>query len=320
MRKICGFIVMALLVVGVAQAQSKSDATKLYNAAIGLMKTDASLAIDSIEKCIAICTQIGDSAAVLKEKATTLAPDLYYQKAYTLYSVDKKIPESIQAARLAGQVAEKYNNAKTKDKVEKLLATAYTTLGISYLKANDAEKAVKAFDSVSILSPNNYKVLFNKALAYKKLENVAKFTETVDLCIEKAKAANDTVQSGQANKLALEYFRASGNKASQANKLAEAITLLNSAFKYGNDKDVYYYLANVYNKQKKYDEALSNIQKGLAMETGAPEAKAKFYYEQGVAQAGKGDKENACTSFTSAALGPFEAASKAQMTNLKCGK
>jgi hypothetical protein len=61
-----------------------------------------------------------------------------------------------------------------------------------------------------------------------------------------------------------------------------------------------------------------NAQKGLDMETGAAEAKAKFYYQLGVAQAGKLENAKACESFKNAMYGAFLEASKAQRTNLKC--
>jgi hypothetical protein len=54
------------------------------------------------------------------------------------------------------------------------------------------------------------------------------------------------------------------------------------------------------------------------METGAAEAKAKFYYQLAVAQAGKGQTAEACASFKNAVYGPFAEPAKAQMKNLKC--
>ena len=124
----------------------------------------------------------------------------------------------------------------------------------------------------------------------------AAFEENIDLYLEKVKSSNDSVKVKQASKLALEYFRASGSQANQANKLDEAIVMLNKAAKYGDDKDLFYYFADVYNKQKNFDNGTEYAQKGLALETGAAEAKAKFYFQLALAQAGKGQTDG-CMRF-----------------------
>ena len=52
--------------------------------------------------------------------------------------------------------------------------------------------------------------------------------------------------------------------------------------------------------------------------TGAPEAKAKFYFQLALAQAGKGETAEACETFKNAMFGQFAEPSKAQRTILKC--
>jgi tetratricopeptide (TPR) repeat protein len=118
--------------------------------------------------------------------------------------------------------------------------------------------------------------------------------------------------------MAIEYFRGAGSRANKAEKLDDALALLNKAAKYGQDKDVYYYFADVYNKQKKFDLGAENAQKGLDLEKGEAPAKAKFYFQLAMAQAGKGMKTEACASFKNAMFGPFVEPSKVQRTNLKC--
>ena len=319
-KKLISCIVIAGYVTVCLVAQTKNDAINLYNKGIGLMKTDISSSIDSIQLCIKTCDQVGDSAKTIKDKATQLLPDLYYQKAYKLYATDKKIPEALISAKEALKLSEQYSVEKVKEKTQKVMVLAYSALGSGFFKVNDNNNALKAFDSALQINPNYNKALFNKALVYRKLDNPTKFGETIDAFIEKAKAENDTIQVGQATKLALEYYCGAGNKADQANKLTDALTLLTQAEKYGTDKDVFYYFADVYNKQRKFDDALTHGQKGLDLEMGTAEAKAKFYYVIAVAQNGKGNKDEACASFKNAMYGPFLEASKAQATNLKCGQ
>jgi hypothetical protein len=81
---------------------------------------------------------------------------------------------------------------------------------------------------------------------------------------------------------------------------------------------IIYYFAEVYNKQKVFDKGLDCARKGLALETGDVEAKAKIYFQVVLAQEGKGQTAEACESFKNATYGIFAAPSKAKQANLKC--
>jgi tetratricopeptide (TPR) repeat protein len=298
-------------------AQEKNDAINAFNESVNLMKTDPVSAIGSFENCIKICEQVGDSANDIKSKAVKVLPDLYYQKASDLLLVDKKVNESISASRKAIEVAKKYDDTVVVENVKKIMIQAYSAMGSS-LAATEADKAILAYDSALAINPHHQASLYNKALIYRKTNNAEKFGQTIDLYIKELKPDQDEPKIVQANKLALDFYRAAAGKANQANKTAEALSLLNTSLKYGTDKTVYYYFANIYNKQKKYADAAINAQKGLDLETGDADAKAKFYFELGLAQKGKGDTTTACESFTNALYGQFAAAAKAERTNLKC--
>lgn len=313
-------IAISSMVISPLFGQSYNEAATLYNEGIGVMKADVALAIESFEACIKMCDEVGDSALDLRTKAGNVVADLYFQKAYRIYSIEKKVPEAIEAAQEAIIMCEKYNNERSKEKTEKFLVQLYAINGSNSFKEKNYENAIIAFDNALKINPDYTAAIFNKALVYKAMDDIEQFAPAIDLFIEKTSAANDTAQVSKGQKLALDYFRVAGNKANQANNLNDAANLLTSALKYGEDKDVCYALANVLNKQKKYDEALANAEKGLTLETGNAEAKAKFYYELAVAQAGKGDIETACQSFINARYGVFVEASKAQITNLKCGQ
>ena len=318
-RKFAGIIA---LVAGLSMsvfAQEKNDAIALFNQGVEEMKANDPNALATFEKCVAMCEQIGDSAADVKSKAITVIPDLYYKKAYNLLMTDKKVNESVQAAKIAMKVAEKYQDPNVKESTEKLMIQAYTTMASGYVSGKENEKAIQAFDSVLAINPAHTASLYNKALMYRGLDNSEKFTESIDLYIARLKESGDTSKLEQANKVARDYFRIAGGKANQANKLTDALNSLNMALKYGSDNNVHYQLASVYNKQKKFSQAAENAQKGLTLDAaGTPEAKAKYYYELGTAQAGLGKTGEACESLKNAMFGPFLQAAKAQRTNMKC--
>jgi tetratricopeptide (TPR) repeat protein len=318
MRQIAGILLVFLLISVNLNAQTRNDVVNAYNEGAKAMQTDVNTAIESFEKVIILSDQVGESAADLKQKAVQVLPGLYIKAASNTLSDKKPAEETIKAAKKAEAAAEKYGSATNKDNATKLLVQGYYNLGTGFFTKKDYENALLTFDSLLVINPGYVNAIYNKALIFRSQNNATAFEENIDLFLEKVKSRNDSVKVKQASKLALEYFRASGSQASQANKPDEAIVILNKAAKYGDDKDLFYFFADVYNKQKDFDKGAEYAQKGLVLETGDADAKAKFYFQIALAQAGKGQTADACASFKNAMYGAFLEPSKAQRTNLKC--
>jgi tetratricopeptide (TPR) repeat protein len=318
MRKISGIIIVSAIIGANLNAQTRNDVINAYNEGAKTMQTDVKASIEAFEKVVVLSDQVGETAADLKQKAVQVLPGLYVKLASNSLSEKKPAPETIKAAKKALVAAEKYGSATNKENASKILVQGYYTLGIEFFTKKDYQNALLAFDSLLVINPAYLNAIYNKALIFKSQNNATAFEESIDIYLEKVKSGNDSVKVKQASKLALEYFRASGSQASQANKLDEAIVMLNKAAKYGDDKDLFYYFADVYNKQKNFNSGAEYAHKGLALETGAAEAKAKFYFQLAMAQAGKGQTSEACASFKNAMFGAFAEPSKVQRTNLKC--
>jgi len=318
LNKIAG--ILALLVVAVTglNAQDRNDVIKSYNEGAKAMQTDPKAAIAAFENVITLSDKVGETANDLKQKAVQVLPGLYVKVANTAITEKKPATEIIRAARTAAAVSEKYGNAAGKGNAEKLLVQGYYNMGTEFFAKKDYDNALKAFDSVLVINPGYTAAIYNKALIFRSQNNAASFEETIDSFLGKLDTIKEAEKVKQASTLALEYFRAAGSQSNQANNLDEALALLNKAAKYGDDKDLFYYFADVYNKQKNFDKGAESAQKGLALETGTAEAKAKFYFQLGLAQAGKGQTADACASFKNALFGPFAAPAKAERTNLKC--
>ena len=318
MKRISTILLFTVLVGINLNAQSYNDVVTAYNEGAKAMQTDVKAAIGSFEKVIALSDQVGETAADLKKKAMQVLPGLYIKAASATITEKKTAQETVNAARQAVAVSEKYGTPANKENAAKVLVQGYYNMGTEYFSKKDYEKALLAFDSLLVINPNYANAIYNKALIFRSQNKATSFEENIDLFIEKVKIANDTVKVKQASKLALEYFRAAGSQANQANKTEDALAMLNKAAKYGDDKDLFYYYADVYNKQKNYDSGAEYAQKGLALETGAAEAKAKFYFQLGLSQAGKGQTTEACASFKNSMYGAFAEPSKIQRTNMKC--
>jgi tetratricopeptide (TPR) repeat protein len=316
--KVAGILFISAILGTTVNAQERNDVIKAYNEGAKAIQTDLPAAIKAFENAITLADQVGETAQDLKDKAIKVLPGLYFKIAYNDLNEKKPAQEIIEAAKKAAEVADKYNSATNKDNAEKVLVQGYNILGSDYFTQNEYDKAVMAFDSLLAINPDYLTAVYNKALVYLKQQNSEAFETTIDLFLEKLKSGDNAERAQQASKMALEYFRAAGSQALQANNLDEALAMLNTATKYGEDKDLYYFLSDVYNKKKDFDKGQEYAQKGLDLETGDAEAKAKFYYQIATAQVGKGETSEACGSFKNAMYGAFAEASKAQRTNLKC--
>ena len=318
MKKIFVILVISAIAGISLNAQTRNDVIAAYNQGAKAAQTDPATAIMAFEQAVLLADNVGDDAADLKERIIKVLPGLYVKVALNAYNDNKPAIEVIDAAKKAVATAENYGSESNKATAEKILLQGYNKMGTDFFSQNDYENALLAFDSLLLINPGYANALYNKALIYLRQNDSDAFEETIDTFLGNLEAGKDDERIQQASTLALEYFRASGSRANQQDSLEKALVLLDKAAKYGDDKDLFYYYADVYNKQENFNQGEEYAQKGLDMETGDAEAKAKFYYQLAVAQAGKGNTSAACESFKNALYGPFAEASKAQRTNLKC--
>jgi tetratricopeptide (TPR) repeat protein len=317
-RKIAGILIVSAIISANLNAQDRNDVIKYYNEGAKVMQTDIPAAIKAFEEVVTLSDKVGETAADLRQKAVQVLPGLYVKAANNAIKEKKPAPEIIKSAKIASAAAEKYGSTTNKENAGKILVQGYYNLGNEFFTKKDYDNALKAFDSLLVINPDYTAAIYNKALIYRSQNNAASFEETIDSYLGKLDTVKDAEKAKQASVVALEYFRAAGSQANQADKLDEALVSLNKAAKYGDDKDLFYYFADVYNKQKNFDKGTEYARKGLALETGAAEAKAKFYFQLGLAQSGKGQTADACASFKNAMYGAFANPAKAERTNLKC--
>ena len=223
MRKIAGILIVSAIIGANLNAQTRNDVINAYNEGAKTMQTDVKTAIESFEKVIVLSDQVGETAADLKQKAVQVLPGLYVKLASTSLSEKKPAPETIKAAKKAAAAAEKYGSATNKESASKILVQGYYNLGTEFYTKKDYANALLAFDSLLVINPAYLNAIYNKALIFRSQNNATAFEQNIDLFLEKVKSNNDSVKVKQASKLALEYFRASGSQANQANKLDELL-------------------------------------------------------------------------------------------------
>jgi tetratricopeptide (TPR) repeat protein len=302
-----------------SQAQTMADAVAAYNKGVNLQATDTQGAITALEECYNISDKLGAEGDSLKTVVGKAIPVLYNKQANDLVEA-KKYAEAITAFEGVAKVAKKYGDAETAEKATAKIPQLYYAAGFdAYNQKNDAS-AVTYLEKAVAADSTNTKPMYLLAVVYQRMNNTPKFLSTLDKTIAVAKSQNDAATIDKANSLGKRYYTVAYANNAKANKLNESIESLKKALQYApEDKDLTFFLGQTYNKAKKYDLAIENLKKALALETGTAEEKAKYYFELGNAYIAKNDNANACDAFKNAQYGKYAENAKYQITTvLKC--
>jgi len=323
MKGITRLFLLILLVtfwVGRADAQTVADASKVYNEAIVKANaSDPAGAIDLLKSCLDLCQQVGDAAADVKTKAENKLPEQYFNLGGQLAKANQT-QKAIDTFKEAAKLAAQYKNQKVSDAVNDALSKLYTKTGYSSLKNKKVDEALDYINKAIQLNPNYGTARYIQCFAVRSKGDPVAFEKTADKGIEVCASSNDSRNLKSIQKLARDYFLQLGSKAISKNKYQEGVTLLQTSLKYDQSyKDTYYYLAVAQNGVKDYQSAAKSANRGLSLETGTPEKKAKYYFALGNALKGQGDKAGACAAYKNALYGPFkEGAKYAIEQELKC--
>ena len=300
-------------------AQTKDEAVNAYNRAVTLVSSDPQQAVNAMREAAEIASK-ADDADTIQQMAEQQIPVLQYNYATALYK-DKKIDEAIEGYIQAHDFAVQYNDNSTAEKTNELLPKLYLSKGINEYKAGQFEEAVKSYTQAIELDSTVARAWLNMGLAYKKLDKDTEMKQAMDKAIEVGTSTNDEKTVEAARKTMGDDLLMSANSSFKSNNLQATANKLEEAISYNdNNPEIFYLYAVTLNKLSKFDEALAQTQKGLSVEQDDAEKKARFYFEMGNAQLGKGDNTAACDSYKKAAVGKLAESANYQIkTVLKCG-
>lgn len=298
-------------------SQTLNEAGEHFNSAIKMAVENPEAALESYNKCIKMCNEIGPEADELKGKAESQLPGLHFRIALNLYK-EKKTDESIIAFKNTLEICEKYKDENTKVKTIKSLGTAYTARGYNEYKSKEYDQAIEDFNSAVELDSNNIKALFYKGNTFRKQKRSEEMVANMEQVIEVGKPDSKYVLN--AKKVLAGHYAISGGKEIKKKAYTKALDLLNKAKTY-SEKSVttHYYFAVVYNIQKKWDKAIEHANIAIENEKDDVNKKARIYYELGTAYKGKGSNEEACKAYKNASFGKYKESSQQIMKDvLKC--
>lgn len=303
-----------------ADAQTLADAQKAYNEAVTQAQEDNFVgAISAVEKCIELCTSVGEEAADLKVMAESKLPEYHFNQGSKL-AKEKKNEEAIASFKTAADLAKEYKNTAVADRVTTTLSQLYTNMAYSLLKEKQVEESLSYLDQALALDPNYGTAWYIKCFALRTADDAVNLEKAVDDGIAACVESNDMRNMPKIQKIGRDYFLKKAQTAVAGSNFEEGVAMAEKSIKYDQSfKDTYYYLGTAYNGVENYEKAAEAANKGLALEDGDAEKKAKYYYTLGVALKGQGDKEGACAAFQNALYGPFEENAKYAIEHeLKC--
>ncbi len=299
-------------------AQTKDDAVNAYNRAATLVSSDPQQAVKAMLEAADIASKAAD-ADTIRQMAEQQIPVMQYNYATALYK-EKKMDEAIEGYILARDFAVKYNDNSTAEKTNELLPKLYLSKGINEYKAGQFDAAIASYQKTVELDSTMARAWLNMGLAYKKLDKDAEMRTAMDNAIRIGTKTNDEKTVESARKTMGDDLLITANSSFKGNNLQATASSLEKALTYSdNNPEIYYLYAVTLNKLSKFDEALAQSQKGLEVEQSDAEKKARFYFEMGNAQLGKGDNAAACDSYKKAAVGKLAESANYQIkTVLKC--
>jgi len=310
-----------LLAVGVASAQTTKEAVEAFNAGVTAnQEKNYPLALTQFTKAIEIGTQVGAEADDIRVQAEGVVPSVQFNIGMGLYN-QKKMEEAIVEMGKAKDLAIKYNDEKTQKKVEKVIPQFYNFLGNAALRDGQNEKAIENYGKAVAADPNFSKSYLGIGLAYIKLNNLDKALEAFDKTIEVGTATNKTDDVNDAKTSARDNLLVKAVAEQKKENHADAYKYFSLALKY-DEKNVDAYLGSAIsaNKLNKFDEAIEAINKALPIvEASSDNIKAAYYFHLAAAYVGKADNVSACAAYKKAAFGTYKEASDYQIKEvLKC--
>jgi len=309
---------LLLAFTNISNGQTKEDATNAYNRGVELASSDLPKAIEALIQAADVASKATDAADIQK-MAEDQIPLLQYNYATSLYK-EKKLAESIDNFILAYDYAVKYNDNSTRAKASDLLPKLYLSKGNSEMNDGELDKAIASAEKAISYDSTYAKAYLIKGLALNKQGKADDMKVALDKAIMLGKATNDEKTVATAGKILVNGYVNDANAAFQAGNFSEVVSLTSEAIKYADDNaDAYYLAALANNKLSNWDDAISAAEKGLTVEENTAAKLSRFYFELGMAQAGKNDTGAACASFKKAAIGPLAESANYQInTVLKC--
>lgn len=325
-------LLFALLLVGLTTsvyAQDRGEAVQAFNKALELAKQNKyEQSIEMYNQAISISQQLGEEGQDIVKRAENQLPSIYYQMALQDYKQFQKnkslstLEQTIESFSRASDMSSDYGNQQISQKADQIVTQLLYNKSILQFKNSNYDASLATLDQAIQRDPNYAKAYYQKGIVLKNQDSsgLEKAIAMFEKAIEVGQKTNDRQIVRQAREAAHDELVYRGVQQIENKNYDQAINLLNRALNYTEQSaDAHYRLAEAYNKKTQFDQALEHARQALQFENGGKTEKAKIYFEIGIAQKNKGNKQAACSAYTNAAFGSFKSSSEHAMEyELKC--
>jgi tetratricopeptide (TPR) repeat protein len=317
---LAGLVVLLLAFTSV-NAQSYEDVILSFNEATELAQQGNHLqAIGAFERVITISGQVGSEADEIKSRAQNQIPQLYFIVARDLFNAGKLL-DAAEAFQTAAEEANRFGNAQIAQRSLQTIPRIYLAQGNQYLRNEQFDQALDMYDRALAAQPNYAAAFYQKGLVFRQQENLEEALSYFDRAIQVGRQSGEADIVGRAVGAARNFLLVRGVEQMENNRTRPATQLLRQALEYDAEHaELHYRLAEVYNKQALWANAIEHATRSLQLEQGGRADRAKIYFELGYAYKNQGNDSAACDAFSNAAFGSFRAAAEHAMEHeLKCG-
>ncbi len=298
-----------------AQTESGTSAYDVYNNAINLAEQGQyDQAIDAYLQAINLAQDLGEEGQQIVENSQDALPRLYYQSALSVYQSFKASPginginNAISAFQTAIERANQYGNSDIATKAEEVVTQLYSFKAKIQMQQGNYSGALTTINGAIERNPNNARLYYRKATIIKNQES-----STLDqylAAIDTARGVAERTGNAQIARLATEGAASQlvyqGAQRVQAENYSGAISVLRRALEYNPESvNAYYRIAQAFNAQGEWQNALDAAQQALQYANGGAAAQAKIYFELGNAYKGLGQYNQACDAYDNANYGQF---------------
>jgi tetratricopeptide (TPR) repeat protein len=316
----CAGLVILLMAFTSVNAQTYEDAVIAFNEASELAQKGNHLqAIGAYERVITISGQIGSEGDEIKTRAQNQIPQLYFIVARDLFNAGQLL-DAAEAFQTAAEEASRFGNAQIAQRSLQTIPRIFLAQGNQYLRIEQFDQALDMYDRALAALPAYAAAYYQKGLVYRQQENLEDALSYFDRAIQVGRQSGEADIVGRAVGAARNFLLVRGVEQMENNRTRPATQLLRQALEYDQENaELHYRLAEVYNKQALWANAIEHANKSLQLEQGGRADRAKIFFELGYALKNQGNDSAACDAFSNAAFGSFRAAAEHAMEHeLKC--
>ncbi|MCH8568586.1 MAG: tetratricopeptide repeat protein [Balneolales bacterium] len=317
-----GLVLAALLFAGSiqAQAQDRAAAVEAFNAAQELVRANQfNEALDKFQETRRIAQAAGSDADDIRERAESQIPGVVVQLARANYQA-RNFAEAVEDFDRAGNFAAEFGNSQVAQQAANNVLIVKLQWGNSELNAGNLDEAAAIYKGIIERNPNYPNSYYQLGLVERRKGNLEEALTFFDQAIQVGMSVNRMEVASNAESAARNALFERGSTLIEEGNYRRAVQFLSRALEYDMEfADTYYRLAEAHNNLGNWGDAITNANRALQLETGGQVARAKIYFELGVAQMNQNNIAQACTSFKSAAFGSFRAAAEHHMEHdLSC--